>query len=184
MFAYIGLVPISEITPDRRWQIETTKNRMKDGWEGKLYSREVENPLLPDYSIFQMGSAYLIVERKTNNLAGIYNGPFVHYVDEGMQGRGICSAMHVWADLRGERKHAEAYSASGMHARVRAHQLHLQRAIVSGENIPIPASAGYILECGTYRLIEPYTVQTHKANLRLFRTSNRFALSGDGLILS
>ena len=86
------------------------------------------------------------------------------YVEPPWRERGLCSALYMQMDLVGCTPRISGYSEAGFYARLRAHRLHIVRALLEDLAIPHEVLGDYtISEEGFLRLLTPYNPADHQA---------------------
>jgi hypothetical protein len=133
-------------------------NAAADGWP------EVRLPHLPDVELRMDHPRKLVVrDRATGALIG-GNTQIIPFVMPDFRGRGVTSEIHVLVDEMGARSRASTYSVSGLMARVRAHRLHVERALDRGEAVPEAVLSDYARDAaGRVRLRTPFDVPAYEA---------------------
>jgi GNAT superfamily N-acetyltransferase len=109
------------------------------------------------------GDAAVIFDRRGGEVIG-GNTRNLTYVRPAWRGLGLAAELHVRVDLEGLRPIATHYSESGLHARIKAHRLHVERAILSGRDVPDEVLDDYrIDEAGRLALLSAYGPSEHRA---------------------
>lgn len=123
---------------------------------------EADLPARPDLEVrMDSPSAWVVRDRATSALLGGQT-LLIPIVVPGQRSRGIASEMHVLVDEMGARRWAMTYSKAGLMARVRAHRLHVERALVRGETVPDEVLADYASDAsGRLALRAPWTPERH-----------------------
>jgi GNAT superfamily N-acetyltransferase len=152
---YIASVPVTEDLPEDHPTLLTAESDLDEMGRACESWRAFSVPDRPDLEIrLKSGAAALIRIRDTGEVLG-GNVFRLTYVRPAWRGQGLAAELHVRTDLEGCRLPATHYSRSGLQARIKAHGLHVERALLEGEDVPDDVLHDYsIMDTGRLGLVE------------------------------
>lgn len=176
---YIASVPVTEDLPEGHAVLRTAERDLDEMGRACESWRAFSIPDRPDLEIrLKSGAAAVIRMKKTGEVIG-GNVFRLTYVRPAWRGRGLAAELHVRTDLEGCRLPATHYSRSGLQARIKAHGLHVERAILAGDVVPDEVLDEYRLtDSGRLELVEMHAAVADAVWLSRIRANQDCIMRG------